>query len=226
VVEAMAKAVSQSTPITWITPLAARALLAKCCGGSEPYAERLILEGLAAGDASGVQHGEHVGNAIARQPVRWRAAGIRPIDHPLDGFWRQLESFDWATGTAVAWVSSGAFVGFDYGTAYGVQFAQEDIEALCPAHSAPPSPSVQSETALSFAAALPPLPAKEWVAHAIKVCGKELAGMSDRAAARRLEKWARDGKDELRAPQKPIGRSRIRAIALEQGLLPVKSVGN
>jgi hypothetical protein len=89
--------------------------------------------------------------------------------------------------------------------------------------TAPSSPPVaESETVLSSAAVLPPLPTKEWVAHAIKKCRKELVGLSDRAAANLLEKWGKDGKVGLRKPQKPIGWSRIKAIAVEQGLLPVK----
>jgi hypothetical protein len=106
----------------------------------------------------------------------------------------------------------------------------------------PPSSSIESETAgssggddtnddgaeraLSTAAAQPPLPTKEWVAHAIEECGAELVGLSGRKAAEQLEKWARDGKAGLRKPQKPIGWSYIRTIAVEQGLLPVKSAGN
>lgn len=76
----------------------------------------------------------------------WRLAGIRPHDHPLDGFWQQLKSFDWSTGTAIAWALSAAAVGFDYATAYGVQFAQENIEALCPSAEPPPLSLVESET--------------------------------------------------------------------------------
>jgi hypothetical protein len=65
-------------------------------------------------------------------------AGIRPIGHPAEGFWQQLETFDWSTGTATAMMlmmDPRDDVGFSGGservTAYGVQFGQEDIEALC-----------------------------------------------------------------------------------------------
>jgi hypothetical protein len=80
------------------------------------------------------------------------------------------------------------------------------------------APNRQSTTAIAS-----PLPTKAWVLHAIEQCREELADLSVRAAAQLLETWMRDGKEGLRAPQKPIGWSRIKTIATEQGLLPVKS---
>jgi hypothetical protein len=114
----VAKVADPTTP-PWISPLDARKRLAKCCGGSEPYAERLILGGLAAGD------------------VRWKAAGVHPVDHSFsqDEFWRMLEGFDWSDGTATALLGLPA----DFGVvslgrviAYGVKFWQENIDALVP----------------------------------------------------------------------------------------------
>jgi hypothetical protein len=97
----MANATRQSKPITWIVPLATRELVAKHCG-SQSYAEKLILEWV----------------ADVVDPVRWKYAGVRPPDHPLDRFWQRLETFNWLDGTATALMVLPIEVGVERVTLY------------------------------------------------------------------------------------------------------------
>ena len=59
----------------------------------------------------------------------------------------------------------------------------------------------------------------EWVEYAIDQNRELLAGMSVRSASELLEKWMCEGRY---SPLKPIGRSRIRTIATDCDLLPIK----
>jgi len=136
----MAKAVCNSTPITWIPLLAARDLVAKIYR-SASYAERWLFEQLAA------------------DRIRWKAEAVHPLGRSLDKFWHGdsgLFTVDWADGTVtnkamgiVVTTGEAAFtMGFDSVTAYGISLALEDIEALLPAEklsialseSPPPAP--------------------------------------------------------------------------------------
>jgi hypothetical protein len=59
----------------------------------------------------------------------------------------------------------------------------------------------------------------EWVGYAIDQNRELLAGMSVRSASKLLEKWMCEGRY---SPRKSIGRSRIRTIATDCDLLPIK----
>ena len=123
----------------------------------------------------------------------------------------------------------------------GIRVAKEDIEAALaadyPEPGAPTSPeqpvsasavpsASEAETAetektgeTETAETETPRSSTAWVVYAIEQNGRLLAGMSVRAASRKLEELMREGKY---SPQKPIGWSQIRTIATDQGLLPIK----
>jgi hypothetical protein len=224
------------------------ALLAEHSGESADYAEQLLVGGLAAG--APWSHMK-AGARVRGEAAFWRQTGLRRIDRaansasygPLIALAGPADApSDVPASVKDIKVSRTAALALLPATE--PETAPVGSETTSPAEpeATPPSSSLVSETAgssggndtsddeaeraLSTAAAQPPLPPKEWVAHAIEECGAELVGLSNRKAAERMEEWAKDGKDGLRKPQKPIGQSRIRTIAVEQGLLPVKSAGN
>jgi hypothetical protein len=59
----------------------------------------------------------------------------------------------------------------------------------------------------------------EWIEYAIEQNREQLIGMSVRAASKELAKWMGDGRY---SPRKPIGWSRIKTIATDTDLLPIK----
>jgi hypothetical protein len=81
------------------------------------------------------------------------------------------------------------------------------------------APAVLSASEMETETSEPLRSSKEWVKYAIEQNHELLAGMSVRAACELLAQWMRKRRYN---PRKPIGWSRIRTIATDQGLLPIK----
>jgi hypothetical protein len=199
-------------------------LLAERSGESTDYAQELLVKGLEDGVPwSHMKDGIRVPGNAAFWRHR-RVDSISTVDRILEiDRAKNLAMYGGLIADNAPWPSDVPSIVRDIKVTRWAALALVATALPSPpveAETAPSSPPVvESETVLSSATVLS---AKQWVAHAIEEFREELAGLPDRAVARRLEKWGREGKAGLRSPQKPIGRSRIRTIAVELGLLPVK----